>query len=87
MRMLISRFDLITLNFLVLAKNDFENPIQRYKTFVEKTDEILKKCFMSPLNISNLYETFILACLLNEDPIYTFSDIWEMAYEDSHQIS
>ena len=83
----ISRFDLITLNFLVLAKNDFENPIQRYKTFVEKTDEILKKCFMSPLNISNLYETFILACLLTEDPIYTFSDIWEMAYEDSHQIS
>ena len=42
---------------------------------------------MSPLNISNLYETFILACLLTEDPIYTFSDIWEMAYEDSHQIS
>ncbi len=77
----VSRFDLITMNFLLIAKRELNDPISRYKVFVSATDDILKKCFMGPLNISNIYEAFILACLLTEDPICSFSDVWEMAYE------
>lgn len=79
----VSRFDLITICFLLVAKKEFNNPISRYKTFVKETDDILKNCFMGPLNISNLYEAFILVCLLTEDPICSFSDVWEMAYDES----
>ena len=62
---------------------ELNNPVTRYKTFVRDTDDILKKCFMGPLNISNLYEAFILVCLLTEDPICSFSDVWAMAYDES----
>ena len=81
----VSRFDLITINFLVFSKSEFSNPITRYKSFVVDTDSVLKKCFMGPLNVSNLYEAFILCCLLTEDPIYSFSDVWEMAYDQSSE--
>ena len=79
----VSRFDLITIYFLLVVKMELNNPITRYKTFVRDTDDILKKCFMGPLNISNLYEAFILVCLLTEDPICSFSDVWAMAYDES----
>ena len=79
----VSRFDLITLSFLVIAKKEMTDPIFRFKNFLAATDDLLKKCFMGPLNISNLYEAFIVACLLTEDPICSFSDVWEMAYENT----
>ena len=82
----VSRFDLITINFLLVAKKEQTNPILRYKNYVATTDDVLKKCFMGPLNLSNLYEAFILACLLTEDPICSFSDVWEMAYDDPGNI-
>ena len=77
----ITRFDLITLLFLITSLREAnKTPSQRYNDFVQNTEDILRKCFMGPLNLSNLYEAFVLACILTEDPLLTFSDVWDQAY-------
>ena len=77
----ITSFDLITLLFLITSLREAnKTPSQRYNDFVQNTEDILRKCFMGPLNLSNLYEAFVLACILTEDPLLTFSDVWDQAY-------
>lgn len=79
----ITRFDLITLLFLITSLQEADvDPSQRYDDFVKKTESILSKCFMGPLNLSNLYETYVLTCTLTDDPLVTFSDVWDLAYSE-----
>ncbi len=77
------RFDLITLEFLIFAEqvDKIPNAKKRYSTFIEKMNEILKYCGMGPLYVAHPYECFILMCILSEDPLGTYADVWEMSYD------
>ncbi len=79
----IDRFDLITLNFFIHSqKSDAdENSKQRYTHFVDDTNRILSECSMGDLYAANPYECFVLMCILSDDPLGTYADVLELAYE------
>ncbi len=78
----VTRFDLITLNFFVYSYtlDAYPNVKTRYISFVESTNRILEQCFLGELYVSNPYECFILMCILSEDPLGTYADVWEISY-------
>ena len=49
--------------------------------FLNTTNEILEKCGMGELYVSNPYECFVLVCILSDDPLGTYADVWEMSYD------
>ena len=79
----ITRFDLMTLNFFLYSQPPFLNqePRDRYHRFVQNTNDILEQCDMGPIYVANPYESFLLMCLLTDDPLGSFADIWELSYE------
>lgn len=78
----INRFDILTLNFLIYSqKNEYDGKVQnRYSKFLESSNTILEKCFMGKIYIQNPYECFLLMCILSEDPLGTYADVWEMSF-------
>ena len=80
----ITRYDLITLNFLDFARKTDEYPLaqKRYSAFVDSTNDMLEKCDMGPMYPVNPYENFLMMCILSIDPVGTFSDVWEMSYSE-----
>lgn len=79
----VERFDLITMKFFLSALSDTDDPAQRYSTFVEEINQILRECHFSDLYPANPYEAFILMCLMTDGPLSVFADIWEMSYDHS----
>ena len=81
----VDRFDLITLNFFLYSQrvDDYPNAKTRYEAFVQSSNRILRSCGMGTLYLANPYECFLLMCILAEDPLGTYADVWEMAYSDS----
>ena len=87
----ITRYDLITLHFFVFSqdidrfrKMYASNALsRRYHTFVRETNSILETCDMGPLYIANPYESFILMCILAEDPLGAFADTIELSYNEN----
>lgn len=79
----VTRFELITLNFFIFSQrlDMYPDARERYFRFQESTDEILEKCCMGQLYIQNPYECFVLMCLLSQDPLGTYADVWELSYE------
>ena len=76
-----SRFDILTLLFLIYAVEvDKEWPDSRYIRFVDEANAILARCRMMGLYPVNPYECFILMCLLTEEPLAVYNDVWEMSY-------
>lgn len=80
----IDRFDLITLNFFIYSQkvDDIPNPKTRYLAFVDDMNAILNDCSMGELLISNPYECFVLMCILCDDPLGTYADVWELSYTE-----
>lgn len=80
----VNRFDIITLSFLVQAgKTDLYGDAQeRYSAFVRETNQVLAESDMEPLYVTNPYESFLLMCMLADDPLGSFSDVLEMSYEN-----
>lgn len=78
----VTRFDLITLNFFIFSqKTDvYSNPKSRYQKFYDSTNAILEKCFMGRIYVQNPYECFVLMCILSNDPLGTYADVWELSY-------
>ncbi len=78
----ISRFDLITLNFFIFSQRaeEYDNANKRFTEFLESTNNILLKCYMGKLYVQNPYECFVLMCILSEDPLGTYADVWELSY-------
>jgi len=78
----VSRFDLITMNFLLFIHETQENAgaIKRYSLFQEETNRLLDSCGLAPLYVANPYESFILMCILSHDPMETYADVLEMSY-------
>lgn len=79
----INRFDLITLNFFIFSqKNDeYFNVKRRYTQFIDTTNKILEECCMGKLYTANPYECFLLMCILSEDSMGTYADVWELSYQ------
>ena len=80
----ITRYDLITLSFLAFLQTSGEDmpALKRYSAFIDTTNEILEKSDMGPMYPVNPYESFIMMCILSDDPIGTFSDVWELSYSE-----
>ena len=80
----VTRFDLITLNFFIYSQtlDEYPNKKTRYMSFIESTNQILTQCFLGELHISNPYECFVLMCILSEDPLGTYADVWELSYKN-----
>ena len=78
----ISRFDLITLSFLAAtAETDrYDQPRERYEAFIRSTNEILKNSDMKELYVANPFESFVMMCMLTDDPLGAFADVWELSY-------
>lgn len=76
----ITRYDLITVSFFNHTQADGIKPRQRYSGFIEATNRMLRFCGMEPLYVVNPYECFLLMCMLADDPLGTFADVWERSY-------
>lgn len=80
----IDRFDLMTLNFFIFSQDEryADDNKNRYIAFVDSTNEILNECMMGELYVANPYECFLLMCILSDCPLATYSDVWEMSYDN-----
>lgn len=78
----VTRFDLITLNFFVFSQklDVYPEPKVRYLQFHESMDTILEKCLLGKMYVQNPYECFVLMCILSDDPLGTYADVWELSY-------
>lgn len=78
----VNRFDLITLNFFIFSQrlDQYPNAKGRYMQFLQSINAILSDCFMGELYVQNPYECFILMCILSEDPLGTYADVWELSF-------
>lgn len=78
----VTRFDLITLNFFIFSQKLDEYPDSkvRYLKFYESMNTILEKCFLGNIYIQNPYECFVLMCILSDEPLGTYADVWELSY-------
>ena len=79
----ITRYDLMTLNYLVFSlRQDFLSPAARKDAFRQSTNRLLEECGMYPLYSANPYESFLELSISTEDPLCTFSDVFELCYAD-----
>ena len=81
------RYDLITLLFLVYAISvEPEWPTSRYMLYIDEINEVLKRCRMMGIYPVNPYESFVLMCLLTEEPLTIYNDVWELSYMTDPEI-
>ena len=77
----VDRFDLITLNFIVLSQDEsITNNQRRFSEFVDSTNAILTDCSMGEIYIANPYECFLMMCTLSDCPLATYTDVFEKSY-------
>ena len=80
----VDRFDLITLLFFIYTQEMADDePEIRCKKYMDEINDLLGQCHMSALYPVNAYEAFILMCLLSDSPLSTYSEIWELSYQNS----
>ena len=79
----VTRFDLITLNFFIFSQklDCYPNPKARYWKFCSSMNEILEHCFLGQMIVQNPYECFILMCILSNEPLSTYANVWELSYQ------
>ena len=80
-----TRYDLITLNFLIHALEPSSSAAQqkdRYLSYLSETNDLLESCAFGPLYPTDPYECFLLMCMVSANPLDTFSDIQEISYTD-----
>lgn len=78
----ITRFDLLTLHFFVFSQNSQGPKKQRYAGFIDSSNQLLRECNFGPLYVVNPYECFLAICMLADDPLGTYADVWELSYEN-----
>ena len=47
-----------------------------------ETNRMLEECGMMKLYPVNPYDAFVMMCLVSDYPPGTWSDVWEMSYEE-----
>ena len=82
------RFDLLTLLFFncVMEDPDLQQPAangnkERFDRFIEEANRVLTRCGLWEVYPVNPYESFLLMCLLTEDPLCAFNDVLEISYD------
>ena len=60
---------------------DSEWPESRYIRFVDEANAVLDRCRMMGIYPVNPYECFVLMCLLTDEPLAVYNDVWEMSYD------
>lgn len=73
------RFDLITFLFFIYSQMEME-PNQRRDRFIFEVNDILIRCHMTCLLFAIPYEAFVIMCLMTDDPLAAYSEVWEMSY-------
>ena len=85
----VERFDLITLLFFIYAQTyaiDSDlTPKELCLRFIDEINKLLVQCGMIRLYPVNPYESFILLCLLSEDPWDSFCEVWYQSYHEDRQ--
>lgn len=83
----VDRFDLITLNFFIYSQSgdSYSRNLNRFNGFIESTNWILAECSMGDLYVTNPYESFVLMCMLADDPLGTYADVLELSYHDGKE--
>ena len=76
------RSDLITLQFFIWAQTESEDfsPKRRYMRFEEVTNALLARCGFANLYAGLPYECFLMMCLLADDPMSVYMDVWERSF-------
>lgn len=79
------RFDLITMLFFIYASDISygvaeEDRTDRFRDYVDEINDILQQCNMAGIYPVNPYEAFILMCLVTEDPLNAYYDVWRLSY-------
>ncbi len=79
----VTRYDLLTMYFFVFGQSREARGSrkERYATFIERANRILRASDMGPVYLTNPYESFLLMCVLSDDPLGTYADVWERSYE------
>ena len=82
----VSRFDLITLDFFIYSQKTeyYETIQQRYTAFLQSINSILEECYLEPIYPANPYESFILMCILSEDPLVTYADALGLSFNQQN---
>ena len=76
----VTRYDLLTRLFFVYSQED-TGAKDRYLSFLREANRTLEECGFGPVYVANPYECFLLMCLLAEDPLGTYADVWELSYD------
>ena len=81
----ITRSDLLTMQFFLYSQrlSEYPDAKTRFYRFVEDCDRILDDCSMGEVYIQNPYECFLMMCILSEDPLCTYADVMERAYQEA----
>ena len=83
------RYDLITLLFFIYANSvlytdekgqEEDEAVARFRDYMDEINDILRRCNMAGIYPVNPYEAFILLCLVTEDPLGAFYDVWRLSY-------
>lgn len=82
----VTRYDLITLNFVLYAVKEDMTRLRRYSKFMDSTNQMLQACCLQELIIQNPYEYFVLACILTEIPMDTYWDVWEKSIYNNEEV-
>ena len=78
----VERFDLITLLFFSYAETvEPDWPAERYLQYIDEISEILERCHMLGIYPANPYEAFILMCIVTDDPMDVYAEVWEKSSE------
>ena len=76
---------MITLLFFIYSQDaNQEQPENRFFSFVDEINEILKNCGMAAIYPVNPYESFILMALLSQDPFVVYSEVLELSYQQEN---
>ncbi|HBI64405.1 MAG TPA: hypothetical protein DDX51_04740 [Clostridiales bacterium] len=83
-RCTVKRNDIILLQFFNYSY-EMQNaaPCERFKRFVDSTNDILKRCGMLELYPVNPFESFLLLCLLSDEPFDLYTDVMEYSYNQT----
>ena len=73
----VSRYDILSLNFLICAMETGLSQEERLQKFIESANESLSRCRMAELYPVNPFEAVLLLCMETEDPLDTYETLWE----------
>ena len=57
-----------------------DEAMEEMGSYVDEANEMLRKCRLWEVYPVNPYESFLMMCLLTEDPLCAFNDVWENSY-------